>query len=171
MKFFDALAKKWLFWFFERWLVCRQKPNVPFVRWQKIKNTFISKIFIYTVRLACLQRGGGLAQWRAHCRSWGAKLPKSHCCLRGATPAIAPNRSLGAVHFSPFSLFVFKPYFQFPIIVFHAFVALVVEEQAKRQTICVFVFDYASTTFSVIGASRFRTSTLFYIFAIQFFCF
>jgi len=22
--------QKWLFWFFERWLVCRQKPNVPF---------------------------------------------------------------------------------------------------------------------------------------------
>jgi len=28
--FFQALAKKWLFWFFERWLECRKKPNVPF---------------------------------------------------------------------------------------------------------------------------------------------
>src|SRR5690554_4468238 len=93
---------------------------------------------------AAAWRSGGLTAVRA-----GAKLPNSHCRLCGATPAIAPNRSLGAVHFSPFLLFVFKPYFQFPIIVFHAFVALVVEEQTKRQTICVFVFDYASTTFSV----------------------
>jgi hypothetical protein len=28
--FVCALAKKWLFWFFERWLECRKKPNVPF---------------------------------------------------------------------------------------------------------------------------------------------
>ncbi len=25
-----CVCKKWLFWFFERWLVCRQKPNVLF---------------------------------------------------------------------------------------------------------------------------------------------
>ncbi len=31
--FCPCVGKKWLFWFFERWLVCRQKPNVPFVRW------------------------------------------------------------------------------------------------------------------------------------------
>src|SRR5690606_41281601 len=23
-------GKKWLFWFFQLWVVCRQKPNVPF---------------------------------------------------------------------------------------------------------------------------------------------
>ncbi len=30
--FCRALEKKLLFWFFERWLECRKKPNVPFVR-------------------------------------------------------------------------------------------------------------------------------------------
>jgi hypothetical protein len=29
----------------------------------------------------------------------GAELPKSHCCLCGATPAIAQNRSLAVMHF------------------------------------------------------------------------
>jgi len=28
--FFVRWEKKWLFWFFERWLVCWKKPNVPF---------------------------------------------------------------------------------------------------------------------------------------------
>ena len=37
---------------------------------------------------------GGLTKVRA-----GAKLPKSHCRLRGATPAIVPNRPLGAGDF------------------------------------------------------------------------
>jgi len=27
---FSSVGKKWLFWFLELWLVCRQKPNVPF---------------------------------------------------------------------------------------------------------------------------------------------
>jgi hypothetical protein len=42
-----ALAKKRLFWFFlKRWLVCWQKPNVPFVRLAKIgfKNVRREKI-------------------------------------------------------------------------------------------------------------------------------
>jgi len=25
-----CVGKKWLFWFYERWFVCRGKPNVPF---------------------------------------------------------------------------------------------------------------------------------------------
>ena len=29
-QFFVERWKKWLFWFFERWLVSRKKPNVPF---------------------------------------------------------------------------------------------------------------------------------------------
>src|SRR5690606_26710134 len=32
INFLSSGGKKWLFWFFELWLVCREKPNVPFVR-------------------------------------------------------------------------------------------------------------------------------------------
>ena len=31
--FLSSVDKKQLFWFFQRWLLCRQKPNVLFVRW------------------------------------------------------------------------------------------------------------------------------------------
>jgi hypothetical protein len=40
-----ALAKKQLFWFFMRWLLCRQKPNVLFVR---------GLFFQYVAQLFCL---------------------------------------------------------------------------------------------------------------------
>lgn len=31
--FFERKGKKQLFWFFKRWLLCWQKPNVLFERW------------------------------------------------------------------------------------------------------------------------------------------
>jgi len=57
----------------------------------------------------------------------------------------------------------FKPLFQLAIIIRHALVAVIIEEQAKRQTIGFPVLYHAGTAFTMIGASRFRTSTFFYV--------
>ena len=60
-----------------------------------------------------------------------------------------------------------KPFFQFPIIILNAFIAIVVYKQAEGQTVGISVLFYAGTAFAVIHASRYRTSTFGYVFAVH----
>jgi len=57
----------------------------------------------------------------------------------------------------------FKPLFQLAIIICQAFITLIIEEQTKRQAVRFPVFDNTITTFAMIRASLFRTSTFFYV--------
>ncbi|PKP15511.1 MAG: hypothetical protein CVU07_09875, partial [Bacteroidetes bacterium HGW-Bacteroidetes-23] len=50
--FHSSVGKKQLFWFFKRWLSCRKKPNVLFVRLGQYE----------TQRFAAWRSGGFLAQ-------------------------------------------------------------------------------------------------------------
>ena len=95
-------------------------------------------------------------------RTTNGQIP--HERLLEVTPPLAPNRLLAEVHLLHF---LFKSFFQFLIKVFDAFVALIVKKQAKRQTVRCAMFYYASTAFSVVWASCFRTGTLGYIFTIH----
>jgi len=65
-------------------------------------------------------------------------------------------------------LYFFKSQFQFSIIIFHTFIAVVVEEQAERQAIGCSVFYYAVAAFAVAGAGCFGAGALFF-FAIHFY--
>ena len=66
-----------------------------------------------------------------------------------------------------FSLLFFKTHLQLPVIVLYAFIAFVVEEEAVWETVGVFMFHDTLTAFSMIGAGRFRTDTLFDIWTIH----
>ena len=57
---------------------------------------------------------------------------------------------------------VFKSFFQLVVIVGDTFIAVIVEEQAKRQAIRFLVFYHASTAFFVIRAGCFWTRTFFH---------
>jgi len=60
-----------------------------------------------------------------------------------------------------FLIILIKPLFQFPIIICNAFITLIVEEQAERQTVSFLMLYYTRTTFFVIWASSFRANTFF----------
>jgi hypothetical protein len=66
------------------------------------------------------------------------------------------------------NLLIFKSFFQFKVQICHAFIALIIEEQAERNAVRFPMFYHTSTAFFVIGASRFRASAFRHIRAIHF---
>jgi len=54
LSIFGALAKNGSFGFAKRWLVCRAKPNVPFVRWLCLLCLYAAKISLSYCWFVCL---------------------------------------------------------------------------------------------------------------------
>ena len=60
---------------------------------------------------------------------------------------------------------VTKPFLELIVIILYAFVAIVIQKHAKRQTVGLAVFFNASTASAVVRAAFFRAITLCNIYA------